>query len=107
DVLGSSGNDNPLASRDNGRADYFAISGGISRLQPFGRGWTLRLAAEGQWSADPLLAPAECTYGGNQFGRGFDPAELAGDHCASASVELRYSPQLSGNFLTQFQSYAF
>lgn len=107
DAFGSSGNDNPLASRGNGRAQFFTVSGGISRLQPLGGGYTLRLAAEGQWSPVSLLAPAECTYGGGEFGRAFDSAELTGDRCASASLEFRYAPLLSSAFLTQLQVYGF
>lgn len=104
---GSSANGDPLASRENGRVDFLTVAASLSRVQTLGRGVSLVGAVEGQYAFSPLLAPEECGYGGRNFGRAFDPSELSGDSCWSASVELRVDPEFAGNPFDTTQLYAF
>jgi hemolysin activation/secretion protein len=105
--LGSTENGSPLASRENGRVDFTTLSASLSRLQEFDGGFSALLAATGQYAFTPLLSPEECGYGGREFGRAFDPAEVSGDSCFAVSAELRFSPDLSDGPLTLAQAYAF
>ena len=105
--LGSSVNGSPLASRENGRVDFTTIAASISRTQPFANGLSALVGGEGQYAFTPLLSPEECSYGGKDIGRGFDPAEITGDSCWSAIGELRFDPNIPNNLLTQAQFYAF
>lgn len=48
----------------------------------------------------PLLVGAECSYGGRQYGRGFEVGEMSGDHCLLSRLELQWNaplPFLNGN----------
>lgn len=106
--LGSTENGNSLASRENGRVDFTKIAGSISRTQPLMRGLSLKAALEGQYAFTPLLTPEECGYGGTDFGRAFDPSEITGDSCWSASGELRFDmPGGHKPFFDTQQLYAF
>lgn len=107
DGLGSTGNDNPLGSRENGQVDFTKLSASLSRVQPLGAGFSALLAASGQHAFTPLLSPEECGYGGRDFGRAFDPAELSGDSCISVGAELRFDPELPDGPLTLAQAYVF
>ncbi|MDH1271217.1 hypothetical protein N5C81_26805 [Rhizobium pusense] len=105
--LGATDEDNPFASRENGKPDFTSISLYLSRLQGLGSGFSLFGAAEGSYSFDPLLAAEECSYGGRLAGRGFDPSELTGDRCFTALAELRYDlPEISAD-VSQAQLYNF
>lgn len=105
--FGSTANDNPLASRENGQVDFTTLAGSLSRVQRFDSGFSFLIAAEGQYAATPLLSSEECGYGGKSFGRAFDPSEITGDHCWSVSGELRFDPDLPNNPMDYAQLYAF
>jgi hemolysin activation/secretion protein len=106
--LGSTENDNPLASRENGRVDFTKIEGTISRTQQLPNGFTAKFAATGQYAFTPLLASEECGYGGRDFGRAYDPSAITGDSCWSVSAELGFDLPVSPNpFFTKSQIYGF
>ncbi|HEY5082136.1 MAG TPA: ShlB/FhaC/HecB family hemolysin secretion/activation protein [Bauldia sp.] len=108
DGLGSTENGNPLASRANGRVDFTTVEGTLSRVQPLIGSFSVRGALEGQYAFTPLLASEECSYGGSDFGRAFDPSELVGDSCWAASAELRFDlPDDLRPFFVSSQVYAF
>src|SRR5262245_30281225 len=105
--LGSTDNDNPLASRANGRVDFAKIEGTYSRLQPLFAGFSAFGAVYGQLAFTPLLSPEQCGYGGRFFGRAFDPSQFVADSCVLALGELRYDLPVAGNFLSMMQLYGF
>lgn len=107
DGLGSTGNGNPLASRANGRVDFSKLEARLARNQPLAHGFSVYGQAEGQLAGTPLLAAEECTYGGGNYGRAFDPSALAGDHCLKLSGELRYDASLFDDVLSQSQVFGF
>ena len=82
--------DSPL-SRAQGRADFSKITWYAARLQSLGGPWTGLLAITGQQAFTTLLAPELFAYGGEPFGRGYDPAEIVGDSGEAAKVELRFA----------------
>lgn len=107
DGLGSTSNDNPLATRAAGRVDFTKLELGISRFQSLPHDFSLVARANGQFAFTPLLSSEECTFGGSAFGRAFEPSVLAGDTCIQLSTELRYDLSIPNSPLSQTQLYSF
>lgn len=112
DVMGASKQGRVNASREGGRTDFTKLQLDAQRVQNLS--WItpdleLYLAATGQTSfGEPLLSPEQFGVGGNTFGRGYDPSEIAGDSGIAGKVELRYSvrPEVGGYAVpTQFYTY--
>lgn len=95
-TLGASAHDDPLLSRTNGRPDFRKLSWYAGRLQSLVEGWSLLAAMSGQHAFTNLLAPELYSFGGTQFGRGYDPSELVGDHGAAFKLELRHKGRIPG-----------
>lgn len=99
---------NDMSSRPEGTANFFKATGQISRLQSlFVPGLNLYLAAQGQISANKLLSSEEFGVGGSQWGRGYDPGEITGDHGVAAKAELQYGGGLNFFILRGYQFFAF
>ena len=100
DGLGATKADNPLASRAAGVPDFLALTARYFRDQPVGAGLRFKVDLDGQAMVEgSALAPAECSYGGEWFGRAYDAGAIGGDQCLRASAELsrpyRLSPRLA------------
>ena len=104
--LGSTPNNNPLASRPDGHVDFTKFEGTATRLQPLGGPWVLFTSVYGQYATTGLLTPEQCSFGGRFFGRAFDPSQLLSDSCAMGTVEVRYNLPDWWNF-SQAQLYVF
>jgi hemolysin activation/secretion protein len=87
-------------SRAGGKADFSKVSLYAARLQSLGGPWSVLLAVEGQYAFDTLLEPELFAFGGDQFGRGYDFAEIVGDSGAAGKAELR----LTGHWPPQWTS---
>jgi hemolysin activation/secretion protein len=107
DAFGASDKGDPELSRPAGESRFTTLNGSISRLQSIWGGLDLYLAAEGQFAFDTLLSDAEFRVGGDLFGRGYDPSELAGDHGVGATAELRYTGTTDWPIFPQYQFYTF
>ena len=88
--LGSTSNNNPLASRLAGRVDYDKIEATAARNQALFDQFSAYVSLYGQYAGTPLLVPEQCGFGGRYFGRAFDPSQLLGDSCFETVGELRY-----------------
>src|SRR5690606_23554183 len=96
------------SSRPEGTANFFKATGQISRLQSlFIPGLNLYVAAQGQISADRLLSSEEFGVGGSQWGRGYDPGEISGDHGMATTVELQFGGPANIAILRGYQIFAF
>ena len=73
-ILGATGGDDPV-SRPGGGSGFTKFELSAFRLQRLGAGWNVRFQASGQYSFDRLLAPEEFGFGGEEFGRGYDPSD--------------------------------
>jgi len=104
--LGSTSNDNDLASRPGGRVDFTKVEFSYSRLQPLFKGLSAFVSAYGQHAFTQLLSPELCGYGGRYYGRAFDPSELVGDSCILALGELRLDLPVPGLSLAQLYAFA-
>lgn len=89
--LGASSNDDPDRSRENGRNDFFKTTIYAARLQSVAERWSILAAINGQIAANSLLVPEQFAFGGEQFGRGYNAAELVGDSGIALKLELRLS----------------
>ncbi len=90
DILGVRRSGSADLSRAAGRTDFTKITAGFSREQALPRNFALRVMAEGQYTADPLLSGEEFGFGGSRLGRGYDPSEITGDRGVAFGVELRH-----------------
>jgi len=81
--------DNPLRSRSYGSAQASYVTARLYRRQPVLR-MDLAVDISGQvvTRGHSLWASAECSFGGQVYGRGFETGFLGGDSCIKASVEL-------------------
>jgi hemolysin activation/secretion protein len=78
-------------SRPAGKVDFQKINFYLSRVQTLTPNWSALAALSGQYAYDNLLSAELFSYGGEPFGRGYDPSELVGDHGAALKLELRYA----------------
>ena len=78
-----------------------------SRLQLISDRFSLLGAFSGQYSCNPLLASVQYSYGGPNFGRGYDPSAIVGDDGLGAKIELRFSTDPEWRWLKQVQYYVF
>jgi hemolysin activation/secretion protein len=106
DGLGSTTNNNPLASRLPGRVDFTKFETTVSRTQPLFAPLSAYLSGYSQYATTSLLSPEQCSFGGRFFGRAFDPSQLLGDTCLMGNAELRYDVPTFWS-LTQIQFYGF
>jgi hemolysin activation/secretion protein len=94
-------------SRLFGQGNYRRANLYVSRLQYISPRITLFVASQGQFAWTPLYAGQQFAYGGPDFGRGYDPAELIGDRGVGAKAELRVSTEPGLTFLQSVQYYGF
>jgi hemolysin activation/secretion protein len=92
--LGASDNGDPMLTRAEGRVDYSKLNLFAARVQDFSGDWSLLTALSGQYAQDNLLASELFGFGGEPFGRGYDPSELVGDHGLGFKLELRRDGRL-------------
>jgi hemolysin activation/secretion protein len=92
--LGSSKNGDSMLSRADGRVDFTKVTMYAARLQALTERFSLLAAINGQYAFNNLLSSELFSFGGEQFGRGYDPSELVGDHGLAGKLELRFTDTL-------------
>jgi hemolysin activation/secretion protein len=108
DALGASAEGDPDLSRAEGVPDATVLRVRAERYQPFGTTpWGLFAAVKGQYAWDPLLVDEEASFGGETFGRGYDPSEVAGDQGAGMMLEVQYTRAVDTPWLRGYQAYGF
>jgi hemolysin activation/secretion protein len=83
------------------------VNGSITHYQNLVEHWSVKLAAAGQLSSEPLVNSQQYYLGGNWFGRGFPGGWISGDNALAASAELRFDQSLSLPFAKSYQLYSF
>ncbi len=71
-----------------GNSDFTKIALYAARLQPLDANWSVFVALAGQYAASPVPTLEQFAFGGEFFGRGYDPSEIVGDSGASLKVDL-------------------
>lgn len=89
-------------SRTEGDPEFSAVYLEASRLARDGQ-WGLLLATKMQYSFSKLLSSEEFRLGGEAFGRGYEPSEIAGEHGVGVTAEA----QFYGRSQPAYQVYAF
>jgi hemolysin activation/secretion protein len=105
--LGSSVNGDQYLSRPSGRTDFQKLTLYAARIQSLPAGWSVLLAANGQYALTDLLAPELFSVGGEQFGRGYDASELLNDHGAAVRIDLRHTHTWGGRRPATLTTYGF
>lgn len=107
DIFGATETGDPDISPADGVSDFTLLRGFGNLYHPFNRNLGLLLATTGQYSFDTLMTDEECRLGGEQFGRGYDPSEIAGEHCFGFSAEMQYNGGLPIKLDPRYQPYGF
>ncbi|MET0295658.1 MAG: ShlB/FhaC/HecB family hemolysin secretion/activation protein [Phenylobacterium sp.] len=67
----------------------------------------VRLNAAGQWTADRLPPSEQFALGGDEFGRAYEAATVAGDYGLAGSAELAWRPPRLQRMVSGAEAYAF
>jgi hemolysin activation/secretion protein len=106
--LGASQPGDADLSRADGVPDATILALDASRVQVFGEtDIGLYLAASGQYASNPLLVDQQFCVGGERFGRGYDPCDLAGDDGVGFTAEIQYTRSVDSTVLRGYQAYGF
>jgi len=106
-MAGSSRKGNSGMSRDGADPAFTKITFDAKRVQPLRSEWSLLFGTVAQYACNKLLAGEEFTLGASQFGRGFDPSSLTGDHGVAGTLELHYDTETGLPVAETAQVYGF
>lgn len=106
-VFGASPDGSPLASRAGGQPDFTKITLYTARLQSLAPRWSVLAAVNAQYAFNRLLSPEQFAYGGEQFGRAYNFAELVGDSGIAFKIDLRYTDRTSWALAREVMPYVF
>jgi hemolysin activation/secretion protein len=112
-MLGATRTDSPLASHAGANGTFTKFNGELSRLQQIIPEWNILTSVTGQVANQRLLVSEQFGYGGERFGRAYDPSEIIGDNGIAGKAELQYTPSWApgmlgtGDVLRNLQFYAF
>lgn len=105
--FGATADNNTFRSRLEGTSQYTAVYGRVERSQGLFNRLDLFMAVAGQYSFDTLLSSQEFRVGGDEFGRGYDPSEISGEHGVGVMLELRYQDRPNFGWLEGYEAYTF
>jgi hemolysin activation/secretion protein len=94
-------------SRFDGNPVFSKLTLNASRLQLLSQRFSIYLGLQGQYAFNPLLANEQFSYGGPNFGRGYDSAEFVADRGLAGKIEFRIQTNPGLKFLTGVQYYVF
>ncbi|TXS96606.1 ShlB/FhaC/HecB family hemolysin secretion/activation protein [Parahaliea maris] len=106
DVLNATDPDSDFVSRPQAELDFTKLNLYAARLQSLSPALSLLVALDGQVAFDNVLNSEGYGFGGELFGRGYDPSELYGDSGAGLKLELRYLHQ-GGGLVRKAEPYVF
>ena len=91
-LLGATPENSAVASHVGASPTFTKFDGEVSRVQQVIPEWNVLVGTTAQYSFSKLLSSQQFGYGGDQYGRGYDPSELLGDRGVDARTELQYTP---------------
>lgn len=106
-LFGASKPGRDYLSRANGRSDFTTLKLDLQYWQPLNMRWGIQAGLTGQYAGSQLLASEEFSWGGSNFGKGYDSGEFTGDHGLGTSLEVNYLIPPGFNSNTSHQLYAF
>jgi len=78
-------------SRQGANPEFNKLEYGLTRFQTLPEDFTVVTGLSGQIASGVLYSSEQFGFGGQAFGRAYDPSEIIGDSGIAGSVELRYS----------------
>ena len=105
--FGASSDNQSLRSRIDGTSQFTTVQGRVSRTQRVFNRFDFHLAANGQYAFDTLLSSEEYRIGGDEFGRGYDPSEISGEHGYGFTAEVRFQDRPEWFGLSAYEAYTF
>jgi hemolysin activation/secretion protein len=99
-------NTSPPPTRVYAKPDFTKATLYAARLQSIAPKWSVLAAVSGQYAFSSLPVSEQFSVGGEQFGRGYDPAELLGDSGGALKFELRFTGDTS-TWLRSYMLYGF
>jgi len=103
--IGASTNGDEYLSRSSGQVDFRRANLYASRIQSLPAHFSIVVGVNGQYAFTDLLAPELFSFGGEQFGRGYDASELLNDQGVGAKVDLRYMHSWGRSLLMPYGFY--
>ncbi len=94
-------------SRPDGQSNYNKLTLNAFRIQGLPHNFSLLLGTKAQYAFIPLLTAEEFTLGGAQYGRAYDPAELAGDNGVAGKFEFRYDFNSNWKVVNNLQPFVY
>lgn len=98
-IFGATKSRDDALSRPGADGTFTRLYARAQRLQRIGPGINLLYQMSGQYAFHRLLAPEQFSFGGEDFGRGYDAAELIGDHGLASLVEVHWGRALGYKYL--------
>jgi hemolysin activation/secretion protein len=89
-LFGSSDKGDLNLSRSEADPEFTTLRFSYLRQQSVTNEWMLNGKLAGQFASGPLYSAEEFDYGGQRFGRAYNPSEITGDHGIAGALELRY-----------------
>jgi hemolysin activation/secretion protein len=105
-VLDASEDGQKFLSRAGANPDFQKYEISLTRFQTLGESFTAVTSMTGQLASGVLYSSEQFGYGGQAFGRAYDPSEFIGDNGMAGSIELRYLG-LPSVFDTTFSPFSF
>ena len=107
-LFNGSQNGDANLSRINADSKYSRLNAEVSRWQPVGNQLGLLVAAAGQTSFnEDLLSGEEVGFGGNAYGRAYDPSEITGENGVAGKVEAQWFIPHSSSVIQSPEIYTF
>ena len=97
----------PGRSRIEAGGDFWKVNVHASHYRDLGSKAGVYLAADAQWTPDPLLLSEQFAVGGAPYGRAYNYSETTGDRGVAALAELRVGWDPRRPPISFFQTYAF
>jgi len=94
-------------SRSDSDMDFTKLTLLLTRNQRLWNNLSMLASAKGQWSTAPLPSAEEFKLGGRAFGRGYNRAEISGDHGYAFTAELRWDQTVDWSLIETIQPYLF
>ncbi len=86
---------------------FSSLQASFLRLQEVSESVSVLMEMSGQLAFNEVLSGEEFTVGGRRFGRGYNPAQLAGDSGVGATLELQYTQPTDMPLLESYQLFSF
>jgi hemolysin activation/secretion protein len=89
------------------KPDFTKVNAKINDNLQLSKQFVLRLDGFAQFSRDPLSGSEQMALGGDEFGRAYEAAIIAGDSGVAGSAELAFRPQTLPGVLGGSEAYVF